>query len=140
MSGSSTLLTIRNTAGDLPLAQDALDRFGRKHGVPKTAIDQLHVVLDELLSNVIKYAWPGGGEHELALAFSVGSGPSLRIEITHDGVAFNPLAAPAPVARAAGKRPKPGGVGIHMVRQLVDGMEYARVGGVNRLVVTKNCS
>ena len=134
---SSVRMTIRNDRADLPKLQEALERFGEQHGVSSKALNQLRVVLDELASNIIKYAWPGGGAHELSVSFGIGNG-AVRLEIMDDGAAFNPLDTPPPVPLRPGQRRRPGGVGIHMVRQLVDAIEYGRIGARNRVTITKH--
>jgi anti-sigma regulatory factor (Ser/Thr protein kinase) len=58
------------------------------------------------------------------------------VEIVDDGREFDPRQAPAPEPQPAGRR-EPGGLGIHLVKQLVDRLEYERIDGRNRTVVTK---
>lgn len=129
-------VTISNDRANLSKLQQALERFGQQHGIPVKAVNQLQVVLDELGSNIIKYAWSDGGRHELSVSFGVSDG-AITLEIDDDGAAFNPLDAPAPKPLRPGDRPRPGGVGLHMVRQLVDAMAYARIGATNRITITK---
>jgi anti-sigma regulatory factor (Ser/Thr protein kinase) len=47
---------------------------------------------------------------------------------------------PPPEPLPAGRRPQPGGVGIHMIRQLVDGFEYSRAEGYNQVMLSKRYS
>ena len=129
-------VTISNELASLPKLQHAFEQFGQQHGIPVGSINQLQVVLDELASNVIKYAWSDGGVHELSVSFGISAG-AITLEFTDDGAAFNPLDAPPPPPLQPGERPLPGGVGLHMVRQLVDGMAYARIGATNRITITK---
>jgi anti-sigma regulatory factor (Ser/Thr protein kinase) len=131
-------LTIRNELADISEVRDALDRFGAEHGVPDAILIDLQVVLDEIISNVIKYAWPEGGAHELVVSLTA-EDTAIEVEVIDDGRPYDPRDA-APLARAPpGSRPAPGGVGIHLVRQLVDGFEYERVGRHNRTRLTKRC-
>lgn len=129
-------VTIGNELANLPKLQHAFEQFGQQHGIRIGVIHQLQVVLDELASNVIKYAWSDGDAHELSVAFGI-SADAITLEFSDDGAAFNPLEAPPPPPLQPGERPLPGGVGLHMVRQLVDGMAYARIGATNRITITK---
>lgn len=131
----SDQVTIAANIAEINVVGEALDRFGQAHGLDAKLLVQMQVVLDELVSNVIKYAWPEGGLHEVCVRFAATS-DCLRLEIVDDGSPFNPCNASAPATRA-GQRPKPGGVGIHMVTQLVDGIEYARLNGCNHLKLVK---
>ncbi|MGH8701072.1 MAG: ATP-binding protein, partial [Burkholderiales bacterium] len=57
--------------------------------------------------------------------------------IEDDGVPFNPLAMPAPDVSTPLRERRVGGIGIHFVRSLMDGVAYDRAGERNRLVLTK---
>lgn len=115
-------------------ARDALDAMAVRLDLPAQVVVPLQVALDEVLSNVVKYAWPEGGPHSIGLRIAV-HGNGVLIEIEDDGIAFDPrLAAPPP---PAGQRTRPGGVGIEMVRGLVDRLGHARVGGRNRTTLFK---
>jgi anti-sigma regulatory factor (Ser/Thr protein kinase) len=134
----STELNIRNDPADLALVREALDRLGEVHAIADRALIALQVALDEIVSNVIKYAWPAGGAHEVQVRLAV-TDTGVEMTVTDDGLAFDPRQAPAPAPVAPGQRRRPGGVGIHMVRQLVDGFDYQRVDGYNRTTLTKHC-
>ena len=127
---------IRNDVTDLANVAGLVDRVSLEAGIPTRTVIELQVVLDEILSNIIKYAWPQGGSHEFSVAIDVRDG-SVEITITDDGCPFNPLAQAAPKPAPAGCRPAPGGVGIHLVGKLVDGFKYARVDGRNLVTLTK---
>jgi serine/threonine-protein kinase RsbW len=129
-------VALRNKIADLASVTEAVDRIGAEAEIPARTVVQLQVVLDEVLSNVIKYAWPDGGTHEFRVCISVQSG-GIEVTITDDGRPFNPLDQAAPAPRADGSRPLPGGVGIHMVKQLVDSIEYVRFDGRNQVILTK---
>jgi len=133
---SVTEIRIRNEIAELERVSEAMERIGKEHGLASKTLVQLQVALDETVSNVIKYAWPQGGSHEICVRIMVGTG-EVRLEIVDDGRPFDPLSAPAPTVLPPGQRPTPGGVGLHMVRQFMDSIEYARVDGANRLTLTK---
>lgn len=135
----TTDLAIRNDVAELPILRAALDRIGAEFSIPSRPLLQLQVVLDEMVSNVIKYAWPEGGAHEARVRITVRV-DGIEVEIVDDGRMFDPLRAPVPAELPAGHRPRPGGVGIHMVKQLVDGCDYARIDGHNHLTLTKRCA
>src|SRR5688572_13625067 len=108
---------IPNELASLSLARDVLDEFGSEHVLPRESLVQLHVALDEVVSNSIKYAWPEGGSHEVAVSITARNN-EVEVEISDDGQAFDPLGIASPAPPPANKKRKPGGVGIHMARQL----------------------
>lgn len=135
---STTELVISNDIGQVAVLRDALERIGAEHDLATKLLVQLQVALDEMASNVIKYAWPEGGAHELKVGITVAGG-EVRIELVDDGRAFDPLAAAAPPPPQPGDKPKPGGRGIQLLRQIMDGIEYSRVEGRNHLQLKKKC-
>jgi len=131
----SVEIVIRNDMAELATLRDGLERIGAELGVPGKPLMQLQVALDEIASNVIKYGWPDGGNHKLCVRIS-GQQDRIEVEIVDDGREFDPRQAPPSEPQPAGRR-QPGGLGIHLIKQLVDRLEYKRVGGRNRTVMTK---
>jgi len=134
-AAQSVEIVIQNNMTELADLRDSLERIGAELGVPGKPLMQLQVALDEIASNVIKYGWPDGGNHELCVRIT-GQQDRIEVEIVDDGREFDPRLTPPAEPRPARRR-RPGGLGIHMVKQLVDGLEYERVGGRNRTVMTK---
>jgi len=134
-TAQSVEIVIRNSIAELANLRDGLERIGAKLGVPGKPLMQLQVALDEVASNVIKYGWPDGGNHELCVRIT-GQQDRIEVEIVDDGREFDPRLAPPSEPQKAGRR-QPGGLGIHLVKQLVDRLDYERVGGRNRTVMTK---
>ena len=92
--------------------------------------------MDELLTNTISYGFPQGGEHEITVEIVLQGG--ALVITTHDGgLAFNPLErAEADTSQGIEERPV-GGLGIHLVRNMMDEIEYRRESGQNVLVMKK---
>jgi len=133
--GAEARVVICNEMSEIDRVRDMLDGFGHAHGVDPKLVIQLQVVVDELVSNVIKYGWPEGGRHEVEVCLWLAA-DVVHIVIMDDGRAFNPCDAPSPPLNK-GQRPRPGGVGIQMVRELIDAIEYERIDGRNRTRITK---
>lgn len=99
------------------------------------------LILDELLTNVIKYAHPGeiAGRRFIIVLLVVGGG-DIRIEIEDDGIPFDPTAdAPAPVdgVRIPLEERAVGGWGLSLVRRTADAMAYRRAHGRNYVTLHK---
>lgn len=132
----TTHIVIRNDVADLAALTSAMERVGAEHGMPEKSLFQLQVALDEIVSNVIKYGWPEGGAHEIEIRITARS-EGVEVEIIDDGRMFDPRDAPKRDKPLPGQRPRPGGVGVQMTRELVDRIDYARIGNRNRTSLTK---
>jgi serine/threonine-protein kinase RsbW len=132
----TTHLVIRNDVADLAALTSAMERVGAEHGMPDKSLFQLQVALDEIVSNVIKYGWPEGGTHEIEIRITARS-EGVEVEIVDDGRMFDPRDAPKRDKPLPGQRPRPGGVGVQMTRELVDRIDYARIGNRNCTSLTK---
>lgn len=97
-----------------------------------------HCVLatDEMLTNVIAYAWPMGGAHFIDLRVHVAA-DVITVELSDDGQPFNPLEGEAPDLSLSLEDRTIGGLGIHVARRAMDELHYVRVDRVNRLIMTK---
>ena len=94
----------------------------------------LHVILDEICSNIVKHS--GASYFELALS-RILEPSGVKMEFIDDGVAYNPLSHEDPdTTLPASKRPI-GGLGIMMVKKMSRSMEYERVHDCNVLTVVK---
>lgn len=131
-------LRIHNDVSDIGIVRDTLDDLGRELGIPTRPLMQLQVALDEVVSNVVKYSWDDGGRHEFLVRITV-QPDRVDLEIFDDGREFDPLTAPAPIPAPVGQQPRPGGLGIHMVKKLVDHLTYERVDGRNHTTLSKTC-
>jgi anti-sigma regulatory factor (Ser/Thr protein kinase) len=132
-------LVIHNDLSEIAIVRDALDQLGSELAVPARALMQLQVALDEIVSNVVKYSWPDGSKHEFLVRITVNA-TGVSLDIFDDGQPFDPRVAPEPSAPPEGQRPRPGGVGIHMIKKLVDDVTYERIDGRNHTNLTKNCA
>ncbi len=135
MSDDATI-TLTNALSELERVGSLIETFGEAHGVPTRARFELQLALDEVLTNVISYAFADAGPHTIIVRFAASNG-EVVIEVEDDGRPFNPLDVPTPdVAQSIEERPI-GGLGIHLVRRVTDGLEYYREGDKNRLVMRK---
>jgi serine phosphatase RsbU (regulator of sigma subunit)/anti-sigma regulatory factor (Ser/Thr protein kinase) len=135
----TTHVVIRNEVADLAALRTAMERVAAAHGIPEASQFQLQIALDEMVSNVIKYAWTEAGAHEIEVRITVRD-DGVEIEIIDDGRMFDPLDAPQREKPLPGQRPRPGGLGVQMTRQLVDSIGYARIGDRNHTTLTKLCA
>jgi anti-sigma regulatory factor (Ser/Thr protein kinase) len=128
--------SLRNRAAELERVQHDLAGFLEGEGVDEAIRGELRLVCEEVLVNIISYAFADGAEERIEVVASIASG-RVVIEFRDGGRPFDPLRAPAPdLDRADGERPI-GGLGIHLVRQLADRVEYRRLADVNLLRIER---
>lgn len=134
-----TRIRIRNQTREIGRAIDDFGAWAEASGVPRKARHEVQLVLDELLSNVINYGFPDGGEHEVQVQIERGD-QCLWLSLSDPGVPFNPLQLPPPDLESDLDARELGGLGIHLTRNLTDDMEYTRGVGRNTVTVTKRWS
>jgi serine/threonine-protein kinase RsbW len=127
-------IRIRNELSELATARDELDRLAAEWRIPADALIKLQVALDEIASNVVNYAWQDGANHEIGIRIAAQS-DGVTLEIIDDGTPFDPSSYPDPTGRPS----RPGGLGVMMVRKLVDEIAYHRRDGRNHTILTKKC-
>jgi serine/threonine-protein kinase RsbW len=139
MNGQLTL-TLKNDLAELARVSRAVDEFGQRNAVPAAALFDLHLAIDEIFTNVVSYAYDDNREHEIVVQvslFAVGPRRHIEVEVRDDGRPFNPLdAEPPDVSAPVDERPV-GGLGIYLVRRVMDDLEYRRQQGKNVLVMRK---
>lgn len=98
---------------------------------------QVDVALDEILSNVAKFAYEAG-EGPVTVSASISHNPlAITITVADEGEPFNPLLAPEPDTSLPLEKRKVGGLGIMLVRKMMDEVSYAREGRRNLLTFRK---
>lgn len=112
------------------------DRFCESTGMPEEICYQLQVALEELVINAIKHGGCEPKQGAIGLAIRR-VGDEARAVLSDNGVAFNPLDAPAPDLTKSLRDRTVGGLGIHLVRNLVPSLRHERRGDRNYLYLTK---
>lgn len=93
------------------------------------------LAVEELGTNILKYAYDDPGEHQIELR-AAWEEPWIRIELEDDGHAFDPGQRAEPNPELSLEERTPGGWGISLVRRLLAGMEYERLEGRNVVRLT----
>jgi anti-sigma regulatory factor (Ser/Thr protein kinase) len=114
----------------------ALDAFCAAERLPEDVAWRLRVALDEIVANIVAHgtveahspeARPGAPPAEPALdVWFHREGPLVEVTVADDGPAFDPLARPDPVVTEPLERRQPGGLGIALVKALMDEVRYER--------------
>lgn len=133
---AATSIRLANRREELRRLTDELERFAEAHALPLAALGTLAVVVEEVVSNVIKYGYDDDGEHTIEVRLAL-EGDTLWVEVEDDARPFDPLAASeADLAAPIAARPV-GGLGIPLIRRLTDEQRYERRRGRNVLTLRK---
>jgi len=101
------------------------DAFADAHALDVSIRRKFKLVFDELLSNVISYAYPDGAVGDIEVELGLDHG-ELVISLADDGVPFDPLQKPQPDVHKTVEERDIGGLGIHLCRELMDDVSYQR--------------
>jgi serine/threonine-protein kinase RsbW len=131
----STRLNV--SLGETVLVGKIVREFGQWHDIPEDALFVVNLSLDELVTNIVTHSQKQPPPpQEIVLRLSTVKN-EVRAEVEDDGCAFNPLSMPTPDIDAPLQERDPGGLGIHLVRCLMDSVNYQRIGARNRLTISK---
>lgn len=129
-------LVLRNDLTELERLAQSVSAWCQANSISSETEFQVNLALNEIVSNVIEYGWKDQGEHRICVgAWRLQN--ELRVEIVDDATPFNPLEAPEPDVEQPLEERTVGGLGIHLVRQIMDALEYRRRDGKNCLVMKK---
>ena len=131
-------LLLKNDISQVPLLADFIDQVCSEYGIDPDTSFQLNLVLEEAVVNVMQYAYPEGGEHTFTLDADK-EADVVTFVLKDNGKPFNPLtqAPDVDISLDAEKR-KIGGLGIFLVQQMMDEVDYQRTpDGMNVLVMKK---
>lgn len=128
--------TVPSDAGQLPVLTQFLQEFWSTARLPPAQAFPFELALEEVFINVAKHGSPAGPSLRVEVSLALAQ-DSLMMTIEDDGPRFDPFSLPPPdVTAGLAERPV-GGLGLFLVRQLMDAVSYDRVGARNRLRMTK---
>ncbi|MEK9141514.1 MAG: anti-sigma factor antagonist [Nitrospirota bacterium] len=129
--------TMPNQLMAIPDLQMAFEQYVAQWETAKPLIPTLNMALDDLLNNVVQYAFPNDPtEHYIEVEGDVRD-TWVILTITDDGIPFNPLTVAPPDLSLLLHEREIGGLGIHLVRSMFDEVSYHRNVGRNVLTVKK---
>jgi PAS domain S-box-containing protein len=126
-------LRIKNQLAELAVVEERFHEFALENDIPDAVRQPISIVLDEMLNNIVSYAYQDEDEHEIDIHIER-SGERLVLTIRDDGVPFNPFGRGAPDTSLSVEDREIGGLGIHLVRSMMDEYLYQR--HINKNIVT----
>ena len=124
-------------AAALPRIQSAIGEFSREQDWPPDIEFQVDLVLEELVLNVVHHGSSDGEEGEIRIEL-LSDDDAVVIQIVDDGRPFDPLTdAPEPDTDSGIEDRAVGGLGIHLVRTMMDEVTYRREEDKNHIRLIK---
>lgn len=113
-----------------------LEDCSDKLQLPPKCRSELNLGLDELFTNIISYGFQDDSEHQIKFTLAKDN-ETLVVEVEDDGIPFNPLDAADPEIARDLDSINIGGLGIHLMKKMVDDIDYQRIEGKNKLILKK---
>ena len=127
--------TYRSDIQEIPRIRKNLSELAALWAIPASELNQIGVILEELFSNIIRFAYEDNLEHQVEIRL-LREHNEIFIEIIDDGTPFNPLEN-RPVRFSDPAASHAGGMGITLIRTFSDSLTYERKSDRNHLVIRK---
>lgn len=132
-------LILKNQLSELDTIAIALEEVSELWNLPPKVTMELNLVLEELFTNVVFYAFDDESEHEIGLDLVRTAEKSVRMILSDDGKPFNLLEKKIDdVFDKPLEERKIGGLGIHFAREMMTDISYARKDSKNVVILTKD--
>jgi serine/threonine-protein kinase RsbW/sigma-B regulation protein RsbU (phosphoserine phosphatase) len=127
-------LTLANELSELTRVGALARSFLERSGIAEELVYRVDLVLEEVLSNVIRHAYAEAEPREIGLYLGTDGG-HVDLQVVDDGREFDPLTAPEVDVHAPLEERTVGGLGIHLLRTFANDVRYRRRNGRNHLHV-----
>jgi anti-sigma regulatory factor (Ser/Thr protein kinase) len=128
---------LKNTLAELNTLCRNLEKYGNSIGLTPKCIFQLNLALDELFTNIVSYSYKDENTHWITISLSH-TDNTLVISIEDSGAPFDPVSIEISQPNNTIEDCRIGGLGLHLVRKMVDDIVYERQRGKNIITMKKN--
>ena len=129
-------IKIKNEVGELERVNQFVEEIGEELGLDMELQMNLNLVMEEMVSNVIFYAYPEGKHEEIELV-AESDGKELTFVLSDKGKEFDPTLKEDADPNVNPMERDIGGMGIYIVKNIMNEVSYQRLEGKNLLTMTK---
>lgn len=131
------VLRINNQIDELAKLEVFLNELAEEWRLSEPLVYSLNLVLEEALTNINDYGFDDDSKHTIEMYFKK-TGDELSISIIDDGHEFDPTLIADPDITLSAEDRSIGGLGIFLIKKIMDKVEYQRKENRNYLTLTKN--
>ncbi len=135
--GNDNTLCMSNDIEELNKLEPFLNGIFEREHLDMSMLPQIDLALEEAVTNIIMYAYPEGEKGTAELTVEVADG-QISATLIDSGTPFNPLQQQEANLDVSLEERKIGGLGIHLIKEIMDVVEYAYEDGRNVLKMKKN--
>lgn len=129
------IIQLKNDLKEVPVLIDQLYDLAKNNHLSQRFVHHLSLVLDELVTNIINYAYQNSfKEHIIQIEFTKKQN-WLEVKLIDDGIAFDPLSVQEPDLHASLEQRKIGGLGIYFAKLFSSSILYKREQNKNILTI-----
>lgn len=137
MNARERRTAVTGNVSQLPVLNRFLQEFWAAADLPPAQAPDFELALEEIFMNIVMHGSQPGRMASVQLSLTLAEN-GLTMTIEDDGPQFDPLTLPPPdLTTSLAERPV-GGLGVFLVRRVMDAVSYQRVGALNRLTMTKS--
>lgn len=136
MKGKKISFECKNCLSELDKLHLNLEEMGTSLGLSKEDVFRISLAMEEVVSNIISHGYSDTADHWIKITISHQRG-TLIFRIEDDGIPFNPCGVEAPDLACPLEERRIGGLGCHIMRCLMDDIDYQRRGNKNVLTIKK---
>ena len=129
-------LVIKNEISEIGKLATFIEELGEELVLTPDLIFNLNLAVDEAVTNVILYAYPKEEQKDIFISANM-SDNILIFVLTDSGKEFDPTQVPDADITLSAEEREIGGLGIFLIRQIMDTVEYQRIDGKNVLSMSK---
>jgi serine/threonine-protein kinase RsbW len=129
-------LRIGSSTSNLAAVRAFVERYARETGFPAQTVGEFKLAVDEACTNVIEHAYKGDETCFIELSIVI-TPQYFTVIIRDEGQAFEPASYHTPNLVDLVQQRRDGGFGVHLMRKLMDRVEYRRRGRFNEIALTK---
>jgi anti-sigma regulatory factor (Ser/Thr protein kinase) len=127
---------IKNDVSELEAVAQTFNDFNKEQQLPAKVGNAIDLALDEILNNIILYGYEDKDQHFIDIIISL-EDDHILLEIKDDSREFNPLDVPKPDTNSEMVERPIGGLGLHLIRNMMDEIHYTYQNNRNCLLMKK---